>query len=95
MKHQSVADNREFRKEFETCKFPEYASIPVGSSTFESHWRGTLTEDLGVSLIQVMQLTAECLNGNLRGGDTPIAILWKKPKGQKALRNGLPKEIKK
>ena len=37
MKHRLSATDREFRKEVETCKFPEYASIPVGSSTFESH----------------------------------------------------------
>ena len=54
-----------------------------------------VSEDLGVSLIQVMQLTAECLNRNLRGGDTPIAILWKTPKGHEALLDRLPKEIKK
>ena len=42
-----------------------------------------------------MQLTAECLKRNLRGGDTPIAILWKTPKGQEALLDRLAKEIKK
>jgi hypothetical protein len=57
--------------------------------------RAKVSDDLGVSLIQVMQLTAECLNRNLRGSDTPIAILWKIPKGQEALLDGLPKEIKK
>jgi hypothetical protein len=44
-----------------------------------------VSENLGIALLQVMQLTAECLNRNLGGRDTSIAILWKTPKGQKAL----------
>ena len=54
-----------------------------------------VSENLGVSLLQVMQLTAECLNRNLGGRDTPIAILWKTPKGQEALLKKLPREIRK
>jgi hypothetical protein len=54
-----------------------------------------VSEDLGVSLLQVMQLTAECLQRNLGGRDTPIAIRWKTPKGQEALLKKLPKEIRK
>ena len=57
--------------------------------------RARVSEDLGVSLIQVMQLTAECLNRNLRNSDAPIAIVWKVPKGQEELVDRLPKEIKK
>ena len=49
--------------------------------------------NLEVSLLQVMQRTAECLNRNLGGRDTPIEILWKTPKGQEALLKKLPKTI--
>lgn len=54
-----------------------------------------VSENLGVSLLQVMQLTAECLNRNLGGRNTPIEILWKTPKGQEALLKKLPKTITK
>ena len=54
------------------------------------------SEELGVSLLQVMQLTAECLKRNLRGeATTPIRIQWKAPKWQEALADRLPKIIKK
>lgn len=52
------------------------------------------SEDLDVTLLQVMQLTAECLRRNLQGEGTPITILWKAPKGQETLLDQLPKEIK-
>ena len=55
-----------------------------------------VSEELGVSLLQVMQLTAECLKRNLRGErTTPIRIQWKTPKGQETLADRLPKIIKK
>ena len=55
-----------------------------------------VSEEFGVSLPQVMQLTAECLKRNLRGEMTiPIRIQWKTAKGQEALADRLPKIIKK
>jgi hypothetical protein len=57
-----------------------------------SHARAS--EDLGVTLQQVMQLTAECLQRNLQGSSVPIKIQWKTPPRQEALAGKLPKEIK-
>lgn len=57
--------------------------------------RAKASDDLGVTLLQVMQLTAECLQRNLRSSDnTPIMIRWKTPPGDVALADKLPKEIK-
>jgi hypothetical protein len=56
--------------------------------------RAKASDDLEVTLLQVMQLTAECLQRNLRGSDsTPIKIDWKPPPGNGVLADKLPKEI--
>ena len=52
------------------------------------------SDDLGVTLLQVMQLTAECLQRNLRGSSMPIKIQWKTPPRQEGIAEKLPKEIK-
>jgi len=53
------------------------------------------SDDLGVTLLQVMQLTAECLQLTLKGWEkTPIDIVWKTPEGSESLVNTLPKGIK-
>ena len=57
-----------------------------------SHARAS--DDLGVTLLQVMQLTAECLQRNLRGSSMPIKIEWKTPARQEGIADKLPKEIK-
>ena len=50
------------------------------------------SDDLGVTLLQVMQLTAECLQRNLRSSDsTPITIDWKTPLGRGFLPTNYPK----
>lgn len=52
------------------------------------------SDDLGVTLLQVMQLTAECLQRNLERSSMPIKIQWKTPPRQETLAAKLPKEIK-
>lgn len=56
--------------------------------------RAKASDDLGVTLLQVMQLTAECLQRNLKGSSMPIKIQWKTPPRQEGLADKLPKEIK-
>jgi hypothetical protein len=57
--------------------------------------RAKASDDLGVTLLQVMQLTAECLQRNLRSSEsTPIMIHWKTPAGNAVPADKLPKEIK-
>jgi len=56
--------------------------------------RVRVSAELGVSLRQVMQLTAECLRQNLqRPGRVPIKVIWKVPPGMEDLVGGLPKKI--
>lgn len=57
-----------------------------------SHARAS--DDLGVTLLQVMQLSAECLQRNLQRSSMPIKIQWKTPPRQEGLSDKLPKEIK-
>lgn len=57
-----------------------------------SHARAS--DDLGVTLLQVMQLSAECLQRNLQRSSMPIKIQWKTPPRQEGLADKLPKEIK-
>ena len=52
------------------------------------------SDDLGVTLLQVMQLTAECLQRNLKGSSMPIKIQWKTPPRQEGIADKLPKAIK-
>ena len=52
------------------------------------------SDDLGVTLLQVMQLTAECLQRNLQGSSMPIKIQWKTPPRQEGIADKLPKAIK-
>lgn len=52
------------------------------------------SDDLGVTLLQVMQLTAVCLQRNLERSSKPIKIQWKTPARQEGLADKLPKQIK-
>ena len=56
--------------------------------------RARASDDLEVTLLQVMQLTAECLQRNLERASVPIKIHWKAPPRQETLADKLPEEIK-
>jgi hypothetical protein len=56
--------------------------------------KATVPENLGVTLIQVMKLTAVCLQKTLGAEqETPIRITWKAPPGDTLEGAGLPSEI--
>lgn len=53
-------------------------------------------DELGLSLLQVMQLTARCLQENLRSeaNERPIKIVWKVPTGMTIPVDALPATVK-
>lgn len=58
--------------------------------------QASIDEETGATLLQVMQLTAICLQQNLEGksGGTPIKIVWIGPAGLQVPDGLLPLEIK-
>lgn len=58
--------------------------------------KAKVEENLGVTLLQVMQLTAKCLEKNLggKGDERPIKIKWLLPAGMEVEERLLPKEIR-